>query len=30
MSRAGAAVYIPAGDEHHVTGQGRVVEVEVR
>jgi hypothetical protein len=28
MNRAGAAVYIPAGDEHRVTGQGHVVEVE--
>ena len=30
MSRAGAAVYIPAGQEHRVTGSGRVVEVEIR
>jgi mannose-6-phosphate isomerase-like protein (cupin superfamily) len=30
MSRAGAAVYIPAGQEHIITGSGRVVEVEIR
>ncbi|HEY7188953.1 MAG TPA: hypothetical protein VH436_20490 [Vicinamibacterales bacterium] len=30
MNRAGAAVYIAAGREHHVSGSGRVVEVEVR
>jgi hypothetical protein len=30
MRRAGAAVYIAAGEEHHVTGSGRVVEVEIR
>jgi hypothetical protein len=30
MHRAGAAVFIPAGEEHQVTGVGRVVEVEVR
>ena len=30
LDRAGAAVYIPAGQTHQVTGGGKVVEVEVR
>ena len=30
LTRAGAAVYIPASQQHRVTGSGRVVEVEVR
>jgi len=30
MRRAGASVFIAAGEEHHVTGSGRVVEVEIR
>jgi mannose-6-phosphate isomerase-like protein (cupin superfamily) len=30
LDRDGAAVYIPAGQEHSVTGSGKVVEVEVR
>lgn len=30
LDRDGAAVYIPAGQTHQVSGSGRVVEVEVR
>jgi hypothetical protein len=30
LNRAGAFIYVPAGQMHQITGEGRVVEVEVR